>query len=73
MYAHFRTESVQSMSQTRRSCLLENEVNVPDLNVNLNVFKSYSQVTILIQNIIFFTLSKKNAEKQESNVWLSSA
>ncbi|XP_023340883.1 sodium channel protein Nach [Eurytemora carolleeae] len=54
------TESVQSMSQTRRSCLLENEVNVPDLNVNLNVFKSYSQANCLLECQAAATLSLCN-------------
>ena len=79
MNVHFRTESVQSMSETRRSCLLENEVNVPDLNVNLNVFKSYSQVRIFYSkyNLLnpFSPREKciRCLEKQESNVWLSNA
>ena len=46
-----RTDSVESMSPTRRDCLLENEINVPELNVNLNVFKSYSQVSYCVIDV----------------------
>jgi len=41
------------MSPSRRNCLFPEETQVPEMNVNLEAFKTYNKVKAIIQLIFF--------------------